>query len=391
MNLPAVLSLAATVVAAVAALAVVVPTRRASRPARVEGARHRFAAVQRELRSHQVALGRQAVKEAPAEWRAADVPLLSGPGWLFDQPRDLSELRLRLTSTQYASPDADWRMLRGLSVAGPVSYSDAIRLANPDSPYFNGTIYRLRGVTTEPDSGLKLEFEPGKYFDYLDTGEVLAYEAQLNRKARRIRKRFVNPFDLSNRIASLGVLTLTIIRTATEPRFLMHQRSGQFVVGDALYHVVPAGEFAPSDISLAAIRNDFDLWRNVMREYAEELLGIPDAQGQGGRRISYETESPYKELAEARRSSELKVWALGLALDPLTYKPELLTVVVIGAGAYRRIFGNAVASTAEGVLVTDIPFDKQNVYDYVTNDTVRLGAQACLLLAWRHRAAMGLQ
>ena len=59
---------------------------------------------------------------------------------------------------------------------------------------------------------------------------------------------------------------------------MMHKRSGQYVVGDALYHVVPAGEFAPSDLSLAAIDADFDLWRNITREFAEELLRLPDAQ-----------------------------------------------------------------------------------------------------------------
>ena len=39
-----------------------------------------------------------------------------------------------------------------------------------------------------------------------------------------------------------------------------------------LSHVVPAGVFQPSGIAPWNIAGDFDLWRNVLREFSEELL-----------------------------------------------------------------------------------------------------------------------
>lgn len=147
-------------------------------------------------------------------------------------------------------------------------------MINPNAPYFNGTIYRPVRIESR-DGAFEIDFVTGKYFDYLDTSEVFAFAASLNERSylRRQRNRH-DSFALERRVASLGVLTLTVVLYETGPEMFLHKRSGTFAVGDALYHVVPAGEFAPSDISLAAIRDDFSLWRNVMREYAEEC-GCP--------------------------------------------------------------------------------------------------------------------
>jgi hypothetical protein len=50
-------------------------------------------------------------------------------------------------------------------------------------------------------------------------------------------------------------------------------------------HVIPAGEFTPSDVGLQAQSEDFDLWRNIMREYAEEFLDVEEAYSRGGHTI----------------------------------------------------------------------------------------------------------
>ena len=43
--------------------------------------------------------------------------------------------------------------------------------------------------------------------------------------------------------------------------------------------MIPAGEFQPASVALWDRRNDFDLWRNIVREYSEELLGTPEHDG----------------------------------------------------------------------------------------------------------------
>jgi len=49
-----------------------------------------------------------------------------------------------------------------------------------------------------------------------------------------------------------------------------------------VYDVSPAGEFQP-----ASVRNDFDLWRNIVREYSKELLGTPEHDGTRSKPIDY--------------------------------------------------------------------------------------------------------
>ena len=371
-------------------MAVVLPTLRGTKPAQVEAALGRFRDRKKELRGAQVDLGERALKAAPSKWRGSDLPVLSHPSWLFSEPRPLEAVRIEfLDASKTEVQRAEWKVLKGLSLSGPVSYSEAICLANPNTAYFNGTVYRPREVVNV-DAGVTIKFEVGKYFDYLDSGEVLAYEATSNRGLAKLRSRYRDPFDLSNRATSLGILTLTVVRRGAGATFLMHRRSGSFVVGDALYHVVPAGEFAPSDISVAAVRNDFTLWRNIMREFAEELLGEEDAQGHGGKKIDYEGTEPYKSLTAALLAGSLSVKTLGLVLDPLTLKPELLTVAVFDGVVFDRIFRNMVSKTTEGTIIPDIVFGEAEVKDYTSNRAVRLGARALLHLAWTHRSELYL-
>jgi hypothetical protein len=382
-------------IAAGAAIAVILPTRRSSRPAAVAEERDRFKSRLRQLRDSQVMLGDEVLERSPREWRAFDtIPVLAKASWILDGPQDVGTIDINLR------PDPDdpsisrlrdaSRVLRGMSLAGNMTYSEAIRDVNPNTQYFNGIIYRPVGVDTDGSAPLSMTFGVAGYFDYLDTSEVLAYEATLHPKNLGVRRRITDPFDLTNRVASLGVLTLTIQRSLSGATFIMHKRSGNFAVGDALYHVVPAGEFTPSDVGQAAVRVDFELWRNIVREYAEELLDIPDAQGTGGRRLDYEHASPYQEMVQAIRDDRFRLYTFGLALDPLTFKPELLTVAVIDKTVFDKIFPPSLPTTEEGVVIEDIPFTEENVRAYIDAPTTRHGAKACLTLAWQYRAELDL-
>ena len=52
--------------------------------------------------------------------------------------------------------------------------------------------------------------------------------------------------------------------------------------------------------------SDFDLWRNMLREYSEELLGNPEHDGSSGEPIDYEAQEPFRTLNEGRRQGKVR-------------------------------------------------------------------------------------
>lgn len=65
-----------------------------------------------------------------------------------------------------------------------------------------------------------------------------------------------------------------------------------------MYDVIAAGEFQPASVALWDRRNDFDLWRNIVREYSEELLGTPEHDGTRIKPIDYDTWPLYRDLED---------------------------------------------------------------------------------------------
>jgi hypothetical protein len=379
------------------------------RRARGERTSGRFTSVCERVRWQQPRLNSAALSAAPKEWQFNGVPMLTRPGWILPRPIPLESVRLEWRE---APPDDDGfeaarrnarRMMPRRGGNGrPLSYGEALAEFGGMPNLFNGSTYRPIEMEVA-DGGLRLTFTPGRYFDHLDTTEVLAYEAAALDLAGkrpgaggRFRRYLDDPFDLRRRSASLGVITLTVRRADRGSGFYMHQRDGRHVVtAPETIHAIPAGEFAPADVGLQAQRTDFDLWHTIMREYAEEFLDLEEAYGRGGRPLDYERRSPFKELNAARRSGRLQLHVLGIGLDPLTWKPEILTVCAIDAATFDRIFAKMVTRGREGTILDGprgkgIPFDVEAVHLYADSPNTRSAARACLKLAWLHRAALGL-
>ena len=361
----------------------------------------------RRLREHEPVINAEVLSRSPIEWRAHPIPMLTKKAWIAEEPWPLDSVELAWESGQPDPPVDDLversRILRRLKPGGAIAYSRALIDIADLKHLFNGTIYRPIAIDFT-DSSRSLTFSEASYFDYLDTSEILAFQAALpekdfvRRRLRgRYRRRLADPFMLSNRVASLGVLTLTVRASAEagESTFFLHKRDpARVALGAELFHVIPAGEFTPSDVSAEALRTDFALWRNIAREYAEEFLGMEAAQGRGGREIGFDSESPFRELAQARTNGGLTVSILGIALDPLTWKPEILTVAVFHANTFDAIFSQMVVRNDEGVLVTrrgvGLPFDENTIHSYTHDRATRAGAKACLALAWQQRVNLGI-
>jgi hypothetical protein len=123
-----------------------------------------------------------------------------------------------------------------------------------------------------------------------------------------------------------GVSTLSLRVDRGSASFFMHERGSDSVgLAANTFHVLPAGEFQPIDVSPVSIDRGLDLWSTMCREYAEELLGHQDSAGRSGWSIDWEAEQPYCSLNDARAKGSVVPWFLGIGFDPLSWKPERLS------------------------------------------------------------------
>ena len=207
-----------------------------------------------------------------------------------------------------------------------------------------------------------------------------------------------DPFDPQRRavIPAITTLTIRLRRYPAEPSFLLHWRDpAKVATAGGLYDVVPAGEFQPSSVALWDRRNDFDLWRNIVREYSEELLGMPEHDGSRSRPIDYPGWDLYQRLEQGRLDGSVTAHVLGIGLDALTLAATILTVVVIDDDAFGSAFESVVRYNDEGEIVgicgdaaEGVPFTDRCVSRMLESEPMASPGAACLALAWKHRSAL---
>jgi hypothetical protein len=250
------------------------------------------------------------------------------------------------------------------------------------------------------------------YFAKLDISEALGHEIAAAcmpdgiqapgsnlRDRLSLRDLIGDPFDLQRRavIPAITTLTLRLRRYPTEPSCLLHWRNPAAVAtAGGVYDVIPAGEFQPSSVALWDRRSDFDLWRNITREYSEELLGAPEHDGTSTEPVDYAAWPLYQALEEAQRAGTVTAFLLGVGLDALTLAATILTVVVIEDDVFDAVFGQAVRFNEEGEIVgigdgrpvEGIPFTAESVTRMLQQEPMAAPGAACLALAWEHREAL---
>jgi hypothetical protein len=238
----------------------------------------------------------------------------------------------------------------------------------------------------------------------LDVGEAAAHEftdAWLRNGRKRpsmadlrLRRRIADPFDLSARPMLPSINTLTIRRDPIDGhRMYLHQRdAAATAVAGGMYHVVPAGVFQPSSLAPAHQANDFSLWRNIQREFSEELLGNPEHDGNAIDPIDYEQDEPFRSFEQARRAGDFRTFVLATVLEPLTLWVEFLTVAVIEAPVFDALFANmvevneegAAVSTEAGLPTVGIPFTS-DARERLRSEPLSPIGRATIELAWQNR------
>ena len=163
------------------------------------------------------------------------------------------------------------------------------------------------------------------------------------------RKLVGDPLDLSRR-ALMGAIGTLTIRAGECPSMILHLRDGAGVAGGGgMTHLLPAGIFQPCSVMPESVANDFSIWRNIQREYAEELLGQAECDG-SGRPLDYANIEPFATMDAALADGRIRVYCLGLTLDALTLAGDLLTVAVFEPELYDGLFGNHVDRNDEGSI-----------------------------------------
>lgn len=343
------------------------------------------------LQEHRHALAVDAAAAYPAERRMAGTPLLAAPEWQPAEPVPLHDIELEFTHPQWTPPRTPGPGLPERPDGTRYrSYSDALRDLAAPAVFENRPTYRL----TEADlTKPRLAFTRGRYFDGVDTGEAAAHEYAATRlggqdqpPAAGPRARIADPCDLTRRPANLAITTLTLRSDAATGRasFLLHWRDPA-KVGHAggLYQVIPVGVFQPSGKASWHEREDFSLWRCMLREFDEELRGTPEEYGAGP--VDYDSWPFARHMAAALDRGQIRVWCLGLGVDPLTYATDLLTVAVIDSRVFDELFSLDPRGNDEGRVLAAREFAAHVIDRVVTGDPVQAAGAAVLRLAWRHR------
>jgi len=200
----------------------------------------------------------------------------------------LASLTLRLDegpqTVEVNGSEPESEAVRPLRTAGArfERYTSAMKHLSSPTLFESRPSYWLLDVSLAAG---RLEFGLAGYFDMIDVSEALTHEVAavcmaegLPRSAEPLRGRLPfrglvgDPFDLRRRAVIPGIATLTIRlrRYPAEPSFLLHWRDpAKVAAGGGIYSVIPQGVFQPSGVALWDRRNDFDLWRNIAREYSE--------------------------------------------------------------------------------------------------------------------------
>jgi hypothetical protein len=398
-------------------------------------------------------LARAAQDLYPRSWRVAGTPMLARHEWIPAAPIPLDQVTLSWRPGEHArdlagpvpdgpvpdGPVPDGPLPDGPVPDGPVldgtgaesaavrplrddgsrfgCYADALGALSRPRLFENRTCYRLLDVRASAGAA-SLVFGPGRYFEMINTGEAAAHEfaamslahpspapeeARGHRPHRLaagdlpLRSLIGDPTDLRRRpvMAAIAALVLRADRDSGDVQMILHWRDPALVAtGGGLYQVAPVGMFQPSHDAAWNLSHDFSLWRSIVRELSEELLGADEDYHSDAAPIDYQRWPLYTALADARRNGTLRVHWLGLGMDPLTLVVDMLSVAVFDAAFFDAVFAGLVSANEEGRIVTGedptgaavgIPFSAASVERFTAAEPMQAAGAALLRTAWRHR------
>jgi|SRR5450756_338633 len=352
------------------------------------------------LHRNRYSLAVQAADGYPASARLAGTPLLAAEQWRLPAPIPLDSIRLEFLPRAAPPRVPDVARLAPYALPERANgtryrrYSDAIEALAAPAVFENRSTYRLLSASLAGGDP-RLGFTKGRFFEGVDVGGPAGHEYAAARlgliDSCAYRAAFGDPTDLAVRSSAVATsaLTLRYDRATGTATFPMHLRDAA-LVGHAggLYQVIPVGIFQPSGEAAWNGARDFDLWRGLLREYAEEILGASEDYGSEEAPIDYGAWPLFKAMTDGLGDGSIRAYCLGLGTDPLTFAMDLLAVVVIDAPLYDELFCAMVTDNAEGLVIRPRPFDEATITELTTNTPLQAAAAALLTLAFAHREVL---
>jgi hypothetical protein len=348
------------------------------------------------LRDNRHRLAVEAGGGYPDAAKVSGTPLLTVPNWYPTAPIPLDAVELEYwpegdSAGVTGTEEAAWPLLPVRADGTRYhSFSEALAELAPPDTFQNRSTYRLLqgNLTTAPH----LVFGRGHYFDGIDVGEACAHEYAATvlgeHNGPSLRALVGDPRDPGRRRMNMAISALTLRSdpVAGKATFPLHRR-GTDTVGHAggLYQVLPVGVFQPASDEPWNTTNDFSVWRCMVREYAEELLGESEYRGADQAPIDYEAWPFASQMTRAMPRGLVRAHCLGLGVDPLTLATDLLVAVVFDATMFDEFFGALVANNAEGSVLAAVPFEHTVVERFVSKEPMQAAGAALLALAWQHR------
>ncbi|MGK4580178.1 helix-turn-helix domain-containing protein [Kitasatospora sp. HPMI-4] len=377
----------------------------------VRASQEAWRTVRRRLNADRAAPAEAAIQLYEPALRIESTALLAPPAWLAPEPVPLERVALQWDPSPVA-PILDGTAHEGLATR-PLRLPDqrfdrytlAVRYLDSPTLFENRPSYRLTGVHWGGNGTGELRFSLSTYFDKLDLCEAIGHEfataAEIGSDRPRwgqlaLRRAVGDPFDLHIRPMIPAITTLLLRRRADgNATFFLHWRDpGRVATAGGLYDAIPAGEFQPSSVLAQPDGPDFDLWRNIVRELNEELLGAPEFDGSAGQPLDYERWALYRALQRGRETGAVRTYCFGVGCDALTLATTIPSALVIDDGVFDELFGDIALHNAEGVTVaalseqqsaTGIPFTERNITRFLRTEPLAPPGAACLALAWKHR------
>ncbi len=337
--------------------------------------------------------------------READpIPLLVDPNWLPAVPIPFKQIKLHWSPDTPPSTHLDSALDHRLE----------FELKKRKSQ--NRPVYRLNSASAGA-GGLELTFSHDTYVSYVNTCEAMLWSTAVatvrflisrgytkfvpDREYEILRasantimtndpyRTKVVPNLFTNRCASVGVNALTIIRRqGSFPIFLMHRRGEVNREASSTYHVIPAGTFQPILWNDREHATEFDIDFTLLREFAEECYNDKaDEEGHLDDSIA-EIRKKNRRLdatLQLHAQGAIKTFFMGLSIDPVTLKPEVLALCLADLTTLKASIGEF-QEQYEGVRVQE-PFDRQRIADLLERaqqERLLSAAMGCLALAHKH-------
>jgi hypothetical protein len=365
--------------------------------------------VRKYLRENRHKLGVIAAGLYPDVLKVAGTALLSTSAWLPDKPIPVHDIALHWTDRP-EPPNVDGtgsltEHLRPRRRDGSSYEAYSAAMADLAAPkvFENRSTYRLLKAELVDSVG-SMMFEGGTYFDGIDVGEASAHELSALQMGlisqTPLREAVGDPCDPKRRPTNVAITALTLRhdRKQGEASFPLHWRDPA-KVGHAggLYMLMPVGLFQASGDQPWHRAPDFSLWRCLVREFSEELLGEPEKDSGSGP-IDYDTWPLAVRMTRGLAEGSIHAYCLGMGVDPLTFATDLLTVIVFDADLYDELFGSIVEANTEGRLVTSplgghgannrFPFTRESVQRLTADEPLQAAGAALLRLAWDRAAEL---